>query len=189
MANRQTRPEPIVRLRERSPKAGPAAYAGTMVLLVLGLCGLGGLVIGQPLLFPSLAPTVMLFVESPHAPTSAPRSVILGHLVGIAAGFGMLHLFGLADNPPMTQEGLTGVRVVAASLSVALTAVVLSLLKAQHPPGGTTALLFSLGLFTSPTEIAVVVGGVLLLVVIGVAVNRLLGVRQSLWGPESEAHA
>lgn len=187
MAERRT--DLLAAARRRSPKAGPAAYAGAVALLVLGLCGAVGLLVGQPLLFPSLAPTLLLFVQSPHQPTSAPRSVVLGHGVGLLAGLGALHLFGLADHPPVTEEGLTVARVVAASGAVAVTAVVLSLIKAQHPPAGTTTLLFALGVFTTPADVATVVAGVLLLVVVGVGLNRLLGVRQSLWAPEGEANA
>ncbi len=187
MAPRRT--DLLAAARERSPKAGPAAYAVAVALLVLGLCGAIGVAVGQPLLFPSLAPTLLLFVQSPHQPTSAPRNVLVGHGVGLVLGFGALHLFGLADQPPASEAGLTAVRVVAAAGAVALTAVVLSLLKCQHPPAGTTTLLFALGVFSTPADAATVVAGIVLLAVVGVGLNRLLGVRQSLWAPEGEANA
>ena len=158
-----------------------------VALVVLAVCGLVGLLVGQPLVFPSLAPTVMLFVESPHQQTSAPRSVVIGHGVALVAGFSGLHLSGLASHPPVTEEGLTLLRVVVAAAAVGVTAFVLSRVKAPHPPAGATALLFGLGVLTTWADVATVVGGVLLLTVVGVGINRLLGVRQSLWGPEGES--
>ncbi|WP_369055582.1 HPP family protein [Kineococcus terrestris] len=165
----------------RAGRPGAGAYAFALCLVVVCAAGLAALLLRQPLLFPSLGPTVVLFSESPRQPASAPRNTLVGHVVAVSAGAACLALFGLQDHPPATQEGVTLARLVAAGLSVALTALVLKLLAAPHPPAGATTLLVSLGLLTSATELMSVVAGVVLVTALAVALNRALGVRQPLW--------
>ncbi|MER7113512.1 HPP family protein [Saccharomonospora azurea] len=81
----------------------------------------------------------------------------------------------------MFEEGLTGARVGAAALSVAVTALVLRLLDCPHAPAGATTLIVSLGLLTSAGELLAIAVGVVLVTVFAVACNRALGVRQPLW--------
>jgi len=52
----------------------------------LTACGLVGLAVSGPWLFPGLGPIVMVLVERPRAAAAAPRNVLLGHLAGIAVG-------------------------------------------------------------------------------------------------------
>jgi len=105
-----------------------------------------------------------------------------GRLGGAGYAFAScLAVFGLTEHPPVLQEGVTGARVGAAALSVALTALVLRLLDRPRPPAGATTLIISLGLLTSTRELLAIAAGVLLVTVLGVALNRLLGVRQPLW--------
>lgn len=123
----------------------------------------------------------MLFFDSPMQKASTPRNTLVGHGVAILAGLGCLLVFGLADHPAVLQEGLTGLRIGAAALSVGLTVLVLRLLSCPHPPAGATTLIVSLGLLTSPGELLAIAGAVVLTTVLGVALNRALGVRQPLW--------
>ncbi|MEV1117960.1 HPP family protein [Actinosynnema sp. NPDC049800] len=160
---------------------GAGGYAFALCLAVLAAVGGVALLVKQPYLFPSLGPTVMLFFESPLQKSAAPRSALIGHGVAILAGAGCLALFGLTEHPPVIQEGVTGVRVGAAALAVALTALVLRLLDCPHPPAGATTLIISLGLLTPTRELLAIAAGVLLATVLGVALNRLLGVGQPLW--------
>ena len=165
----------------RAGRAGGGAYAFAACLLVLAAVGLGGLLLHQPLLFPSLGPTLMLFFESPRQASAAPRNTLIGHGVAIVAGVACLALFGLTGHPPVITEGVTAARVGAAALSVALTALVLKLLGAPHPPAGASTLIVSLGILTSMSELVSMAAAVVLVTVLGVALNRLLGVRQALW--------
>ncbi|TQM79361.1 HPP family protein [Saccharothrix saharensis] len=165
----------------RAGRLGAGGYAFALCLAVLAAVGGVALLVEQPYLFPSLGPTVMLFFESPRQKSAAPRSTLIGHGVAILAGAGCLALFGLTEHPPVIQEGVTGARVGAAALSVALTALVLRLLDCPHPPAGATNLIVSLGLLTSTRELLAIAAGVLLVTVLGVALNRLLGVGQPLW--------
>ncbi|MCC9737979.1 HPP family protein [Streptomyces sp. MNU89] len=166
---------------KRAGRLGGGAYAFVLSLAVLAGCGLVGLLVEQPFLFPSLGPVAMLFFESPRLPSAAPRNTLAGHGVAILAGALCLLLFGLTDDPPVIQQGLTAARIGAAALSVALTALVLKLLAAPHPPAGATTLIVSLGLLTSASELVTMALSIVLLTVLGVALNRLFGVRQPLW--------
>jgi len=171
-------------LLEAAERRGPAstgAYAFGLCLVVLVACGLVGMLLHQPFLFPSLGPTVMLFVEDPRQASATPRATLIGHGVALLAGAACLALFGLTDHPPVTQEGLTAARTAAAALSVAATALVLKVLGASHPPAGATTLIVSLGILTSAAELLTMAAAVVLVTVLAVAISRLLGVRLPLW--------
>ena len=171
-------------LLEAAERRGPASaggYASGLCLVVLAACGVVGMLVHQPFLFPSLGPTVMLFVEDPRQASATPRATLIGHGVAILAGAGCLALFGLTDHRPVTQEGLTAARTAAAALSVALTALVLKALRASHPPAGATTLIVSLGILTSAVELLTMAAAVVLVTVLAVALSRLLGVRLPLW--------
>jgi hypothetical protein len=129
---------------DRAGRLGGGAFAFALCLVSLAAVGLVGLLVRQPLLFPSLGPTVMLFFERPLQGAAAPRNTIVGHAAAVGAGVLCLLLFGLTDAPPILQEGITGPRIAAAALSVALTALVLKLLDVPHPPAGATTLIVSL---------------------------------------------
>jgi CBS-domain-containing membrane protein len=68
--------------------------------------------------------------------------------------------------------------VLAGALSVALTTVVLTLLKLQHPPAGATTLIVSLGILHQPPQLLAMAGAIVLITVLGFALNRLLLGRQ-----------
>jgi CBS domain-containing membrane protein len=174
------------RLAERFGEgAGEALYTFVATALAIAVSGFAAFFTGQPLIFPSLGPTVgptaYLFFESPMSRRASPRNAIIGHLVAILAGALSLALFGLLDNPSVLQEGMTLARVGAATLSTALTGGILLLLRASHPPAGATVLIVSLGLLQRPFELLVVAIGVVILTVVGWAINRLAGVPMPVW--------
>lgn len=157
----------------RRTRLGAAAYAFTLSLVVMAAAGLVGLLVKQPFLFPSLGPTVMLFFDSPRQPAAAPKNTVVGHGVAILAGVGSLVVFGLTDHQPVIEEGISVARVGAAAVSVAVTVLVLRLLDRPHPPAGATTLIVSLGLLTSTGELLAMAAAVLLVTVLGVALDRL----------------
>jgi CBS-domain-containing membrane protein len=166
---------------ERRGRLAAAGYGFLLCLLTMAAVGIVGLVVHQPYLFPSLGPTVMLFFESPLSRSAAPRNTLVGHGVAILAGVASLALFGLTNHPPVIQEGITGPRIGAAALSVALTALVLRVMDFPHPPAGATTLIVSLGLLTSAGELLAIAVAVVLVTVVGVVLNRLFRVRQPWW--------
>jgi CBS domain-containing membrane protein len=125
----------VDRLGER---CGEALYTFACCLLALAISGLAAYVAKQPLLFPSLGPTALLFFEQPLAPASSPRHALIGHAVAVGAGAFALAVFGLLDDPSVLAENVTLARIGAGALSVALTGVVLLFLNSSHPPSGAT---------------------------------------------------
>ena len=149
--------------------------------LSIGIMAVLALVTRQAFIFPSLGPTAFLFFYTPLAPAASPRNAIYGHLIGIAAGWGSLALFGLLDAGPAVSEGVTAARVGAAALSLGLTSGVMVLAKAPHPPAGATTLIISLGILHEPLHLLVLMIAVVLLTGQAIAINRLAGLPYPLW--------
>jgi CBS-domain-containing membrane protein len=155
--------------------------------LSIGIMALLALVTKQAFIFPSLGPTAFLFFYTPLAPAASPRNAVYGHLIGIAAGWGSLALFGLLDAGPAVSEGVTASRVGAAALSLGLTSGVMVLARAPHPPAGATTLIISLGILHEPKHLVVLMIAVLLLTGQAIAINRLAGLPYPLWAPRPAA--
>ncbi|MGO4340986.1 HPP family protein [Pedococcus sp. 2YAF34] len=167
----------LQRAQQRAGALGAGLYAAVLAFALLAVAGAVGLGLSQPWLFPSLGPTVMLFFESPGEESSRPGHTLVGHLVGIAVGWAMLHLFALQGLPPAPVGGLTAGHVLAGALSVALTSLVLVAVKHQHPPAGASTLIVSLGILSRPSQLLTMVLAVLLVTSLGWALNLLLGQR------------
>ena len=170
-------------------------YNSTLVLGVfalvngfisIGLMALAAAVTDEPLIFPSLGPTAFLLFYTPRAPAASPKNTLVGHLIGAAAGYLALVLFGLTDVGPALVEGVTLSRTGAAALSLGLTAGVMAWVRAPHPPAGATTLIVSLGILTEPSQLAVLMLAVLLLVAQGFLINRAAGINYPLWSPHTE---
>ena len=155
-------------------RGGGAAYAAVLAVLTLAITGTVGLLVKQPWLFPSLGPTVMLFFESPREPASRPLNTIVGHGVGIAAGFAAYTVFGLTGATSAPVGGLTWPYVAAGAVAVGTTTAVLSLLRLPHPPAGASTLIVALGILHAPIQLLSMVGAVILVTAAGWAFNRLL---------------
>lgn len=153
----------------------------------IGLMSILAVVTGSPFVFPSLGPTAFLFFYTPTAPSASPRNTLIGHAVGASAGYLSLVITGLTLAGPALAVGVTWPRVIAAALSLGLTAGVMVLLRAPHPPAGATTLIVSLGLLTHPWQLLLLMGAVILLTLQALVINRLAGLPYPLWGPLHEA--
>ena len=136
---------------------------------------------GQPLIFPSLGPTAFLLFYTPTAPAACPRNTIIGHAIGVGAGYLSLVVFGLTSAGPALTEGVTWPRVGAAALSLGLTSGVMVWARVPHPPAGATTLIVSLGIITTPPQLAVLMLAVVLLVLQGYVINHLAGIDYPRW--------
>jgi CBS-domain-containing membrane protein len=172
-------------LATRLGHSGAALFAFIGCLAAVALVGVVGLWLAWPLLFPSLGPTVLLFFEKEPKPSSWPRSVLIGHAVAVCAGWICLAIFGLLSAPDVLTTGITPGRLGAAALSVALTAFFKHLVKAPHPPAGATALMVSLGFFTTGFQLGALYFAIVLLTIFGCSLNRLMGLPVPLWGKPS----
>lgn len=170
-------------LLDRWGARGEALYMFVLGFAAISINGLAAYLLNQPLLFPSLAPTVFQIFRSPLSKEASPRNTIIGHSTALALGLAALALFGLLDAPSVLKEGVTLSRIGAASLSLALTEAVLISFDRPHPPAATTTLLVSLGIFKTPNELISLAAGIVLLTATMWAFNRLLGVRVPAWSP------
>jgi CBS-domain-containing membrane protein len=58
--------------------------------------------------------------------------------------------------------------------------------RVPHPPAGATTLIVSLGILREPSQLAVLMLAVVLLVVQGFVINRLAGLDYPWWSPRRE---
>jgi CBS-domain-containing membrane protein len=152
----------------------------------IGLMAALALITRSPFIFPSLGPTAFLFFYTPTAPSASPRNTIIGHAVGIIAGYLSLVVTGLTMAGPALTVGVTWPRVIAAALSLGLTAGLMVLFKSPHPPAGATTLIISLGILTKPLQLVLLMAAVILLTLQALVINRLAGVPYPLWNPIRE---
>ncbi|MEU8610763.1 HPP family protein [Actinoplanes sp. NPDC048791] len=155
-------------------------------VLALTVAGLVAALTHQPWLFPSLGPAVMLHVEKPLSPESSPRNTLIGHAVALLAGYALLAACGLTGHPSVLREGVSAPRIVAAAGSLAVTAVVLLVLLASHPPAGATTLIVSLGLLHTPVQLVIAMASVILVTVVDWLFNRATGQAVPVWSPVPE---
>jgi CBS domain-containing membrane protein len=170
-------------------------YAQTPVLALfsfingcisIGLMSILALVTGSPFIFPSLGPTAFLFFYTPRSPSASPRNTLVGHTIGVLAGYFSLAITGLTLAGPALAVGVTWPRVIAAALSLGLTAGLMVLCKSPHPPAGATTLIISLGILTKPWQLILLLIAVVLLTIQAFAINRLAGIEYPLWNPIKE---
>lgn len=150
-------------------------------LISIAVMSAAAVITSQPLIFPSLGPTAFLLFFTPRAPVASPRNTIIGHLIGVLAGYLSLVIFGLTEQGPAFAEGVTWARVGAAGLSLGLTAGFMAWLLAPHPPAGATTLIVSLGIMPRPSQQAFLMLAVVALVLQGIVINRLAGIDYPLW--------
>ncbi|HEX7733419.1 MAG TPA: HPP family protein [Ktedonobacteraceae bacterium] len=154
--------------------------------LSIGLMAVLALVTSSPFIFPSLGPTAFLFFYTPRAPSASPRNTLVGHTIGVLAGYVSLFVTGLTAAGPALAVGVTWPRVVAVALSLGLTAGLMVLCKSPHPPAGATTLIISLGILTKPWQLVLLLVAVVLLTIQAFAINRLAGIPYPLWNPLKE---
>ena len=152
----------------------------------IGLMSVLAVITNSPFIFPSLGPTAFLFFYTPTAPSASPRNTLIGHAVGAAAGYFSLVVTGLTMAGPALSVGVTWPRVIAAALSLGLTAGIMVLLKSPHPPAGATTLIVSLGILRQPWQLILLMVAVVLLTLQAIVINRLAGIPYPLWSPIGE---
>jgi CBS domain-containing membrane protein len=152
----------------------------------IGIMALVAVITGSPFIFPSLGPTAFLFFYTPTAPAASPRNALVGHAIGVVAGYFSLVVTGLTMAGPAYAVGVTGPRVIAAALSLGLTSGLMVLLKSPHPPAGATTLIISLGILTQPRQLVILMLAVVMLTVQAFVINRLAGIDYPVWNPRRD---
>ncbi|MFM8352756.1 MAG: HPP family protein [Actinomycetales bacterium] len=154
--------------------------AGTAITTtILGLAAAG---LAEPLIFPSLGPTIFLLLFLPLNVMSAPRNVIAGHGIGMASGYLALVLFGLLWTPPdLFDLSLTRVGAIVFALCLAFTLMIWW--GVPHAPAAATALIVALGILRTPLDLAVMMSAVVTVVLCSFAVNRIARIPAPVWSP------
>lgn len=84
-----------------------------------------------PMILASTGASAMLIFALPHSPVSRPWNLVGGHVVSAIIGISCLLLI---DNP-----------LFSSSFSIALSMLLMYLLRCMHPPGGATAVTAAIG--------------------------------------------
>lgn len=147
----------------------------------IALVAFVALVTQEAFIFPSLGATAFILFHVPMAEPASPRNTLCGHFLGALMGLLSLYVFGLQHHPSAFLEGVDGARVGAAALSLGLTGCLMVLFRVPHPPAGATALIVSLGLMPDPSQLPVLMAGVVILLMHAFVMNRLSGIPYPVW--------
>jgi len=139
---------------------------------------------GLPLVFPALGPTAFILFSKPFSRDAAPRSVVLGHFSGIAAGIVTWHLFSYLGNEPVSLDVLGWPAFASAALALALTCFLLVRLSCPHAPACASALIIALGGATGWLNLLAMVIAVVVLSGQGLLIYRMGGVKTPSWAPD-----
>ena len=146
------------------------ALNGGATVLVLGTFAW---LMDLPLIFPALGPTAFLLFSAPLSSAASPRSVVLGHLTALAAGFAVWNLVTWVSGDRVSP-GVGGWPVVAsASAALALTCFLLIRLSLGHPPACASSLVVSLGAVTNLADVLLIGLAVVILTWVAVIINRI----------------
>jgi hypothetical protein len=156
-----------------------AATGGTAILIIGALAWL----IDLPLLFPALGPSAFILLTAPFSRAAAPRSVIVGHSVGIATGFIVWQLASLLYGGPVNTASGGWPVLLSPSLAMAIVCMLLAWLSCPHAPACASTVIASLGAARGWPELLGMAGGVVLLTAQAVVIGRLAGINMPLWRP------
>ena len=167
------RPDAIASIPD--PIWGPLAAA--VLILIVGILGVA---LGRPWLLPSLGPSAVLFALLPAHPQTRAWNTLIGHLIGIAAGFVGIVLAGSANAPsPIVQGELVPARVVAATVAILLTVLLSGSVRATHAPAAATTLLVALGAVATADKALSLFAGVVVIAIAGELLRRVRLERRS----------
>ena len=150
--------------------------------LIWATLGEGGLVLAvaaigwatrQPLIFASLGPTAYELVEQPHVRSARVYNIIVGHLIGLGAGFFSLYILNAWAAPNVLAAGVVSTqRLWATTIAAALTTLFTLIFRAGQPAALATTLLVSLGAMQNRQSAVAIIVGVLLITAVGEPVRR-----------------
>ena len=165
-------------------RAGTSLYAGVL----LAVLGVVAFVTGQPFVFPSLGPSAFALAADRRGGAARFYRVVGGHLVGAVAGFLAYVLVApgvVVTAPPALS--VDGARLAASGvLSVVATSWGMLAADAVHPPACATTLIVSLGLLSTPLEVAIIVASVVVLMAVHEGVLSVVG---AVAGVDADADA
>lgn len=114
--------------------------------VAIGVPGLIAFLTHHVVLFASLGPTSVMIAQQPLLASTKPYNAIVGHMIGLGSGFFAAWVLGIAAAPSVfTAHAISGPRLGASLIAIAIAMALERLLHARHPPGASTTLLAALG--------------------------------------------
>ncbi|MFC9795466.1 HPP family protein [Streptomyces sp. NPDC057695] len=157
-----SRRSPLARMAGRAPaRPTPAAAAHNVsaaTAALLALVGIGA-ALHEPVLIPPLAASAALVHCAPALPLAQPRSVIVGHMLGAAAGYAVA----------AAGHGNAWAAALAAGVTLALT----TLARTPHSPACATAVIIVLQAPAPGRFVPLLFGATVLLVLTAYAASRV----------------
>ena len=163
------------------PRALWASYVFINGFVSVGLLSLLAVITRVPLIFPSVGPTAYELFFRPRSQASTPHNTLIGHLIGLVCGYAAWRLLHAPPAGSLENALFDWHTVLAAALAMGVTAALMILLDASHPPAGATTLIVALGLITRPEYLVILELAVLIVTVQAFCVNRLAGLPYPLW--------
>ncbi len=122
-------------------------FAIVLGALTLGTITAAAYLTKLPLLFPPLAPSAFILFTKPMSDQAAPRNVLMSHALAVVSGMAALAIASLffPDAGLHNTVTVTGPRILAISLAMALVTTAMMAFKCSHPPAAASALLAAMG--------------------------------------------
>jgi hypothetical protein len=86
--------DPHGRIAARWGRGSAVLITTILGIALIAASGLAAWLVHQPLVFPSPGSTALLLVDRPLQPTSGPRNTLIGHGIGLTAGYAAVALLG-----------------------------------------------------------------------------------------------
>ncbi|AZH27237.1 HPP family protein [Haloplanus aerogenes] len=149
-------------------RLGTSCYAGVLFTVLGAVAWLSG----QPFVFPSLGPSAFLLAFERRGDRSRLFRVVASHAIGGVAGLLAYTALGAGATLTATPPGsAAGLHLVASGIcSIVLTSWGMIATDTNHAPACATTLIVSLGLLSTPMQVATIVVSVVVLVVVHGAV-------------------
>ena len=144
-------------------RVGTSLYAG-LLFTVLGAIAWAS---GQPFIFPSLGPSAFILAFERQSERTRTYRIVGSHLIGGVAGLLTWSLLaaGISITTTPPAFSVEGFRLAAsATISIVLTSWAMIATDTVHAPACTTALIVSLGLLSTPLQVAIIIASVVILV-------------------------
>jgi CBS-domain-containing membrane protein len=139
---------------------------------LLSIVALAGWLTQKPFIFASLGPTAYELIETPERQTAQPYNVIVGHLIGVIAGFLGIYLTNAWNAPAVGSSTVSLQRMGASIIAAGLTVFLTLLLKASQPAAVSTTLLIALGVLQRGQDAFIIMGAVILIFIPGEALRK-----------------
>lgn len=153
-------------------RIGTSLYAG----ILFAVLGLIAWISGQPFIFPSLGPSAFILAFERRGKQAEMYRIVGSHLIGGVAGYLAHSMLAAGFAFPATPAGLSAAGLglaLSGILSIVLTSWGMILTDTIHPPACATTLIVSLGLLSTPVQVAIIVVSVVILVEFHAGVLKL----------------